>query len=128
MMDPQKKAYIIATLRRASYRWKPRTEVMKKARVSRGMYKCAECLEIVGRKQIQMDHIQAAVDPVVGWVSVDEFADRLLVDESGWQALCKPCHKTKSSAEAAIRKATRAANKPVKVKKPRKKKNESSKV
>ena len=46
------KSYITNTLRKASYRWKPRTEAMAAARVERGKYKCAYCGNIFGNKDI----------------------------------------------------------------------------
>ena len=41
--DKELKSFVIATLRRASYRWYSRTEALKNARVSRGLYKCESC-------------------------------------------------------------------------------------
>jgi cytochrome c553 len=55
-----------------------------------------------------MDHIHPVVDPAVGWVSLDMFADRLLCDESGFQAICLECHDVKTKGENQIRKQTRA--------------------
>lgn len=55
-----------------------------------------------------MDHISPVVDPAVGWVSLDVFADRLLCDESGYQCICVTCHDAKTKGENQIRKQTRA--------------------
>jgi len=102
-----KKAFLIQTLRRASYRWPHRNAVLKRARVARGQYKCELCSAVVDRHNIKMDHIQAVVDPAVGWVSLDVFADRLLCDESGFQAICTSCHDIKTKGENKIRHQTR---------------------
>ena len=102
-----KKAFLIQTLRRASYRWPSRNAVLKRARVARGQYQCELCKAIVDRHNIKMDHIDPVVDPAVGWVSLDVFADRLLCEESGFQAICLECHSVKTKGENLIRKQTR---------------------
>ena len=106
---PDKKSFLIATLRRASYRWKARGNVLKAARVARGQFQCQICKRIVDRHNIRMDHIHAVIDPAVGWVSLDVFADRLFCDESGWQAICQDvCHSAKTKDENEERRKTRA--------------------
>lgn len=119
MIDEKLKPFIIATVRRASYRWHPRYMCKVNARVERGRYRCAKCKEVVGNKDIQIDHIEPVVDPLKGFVGWDEYITRLFCGEEGFQALCKPCHKIKCDEEREIRKATKRAGK---VKKPTKRK------
>ena len=61
--------WVKGVLRSASFRWKPRGEALKAARVERGKYKCASCEELFGPKEIILDHIDPVVDPKVGFVS-----------------------------------------------------------
>lgn len=53
-----------------------------------------------------MDHVLPVVDPARGFVSFDEYADRMFPDTAlGWQRLCKDiCHPLKTEQENNIRK------------------------
>lgn len=103
-MDTKLKSFIISTLRRASYRWKPRTEALKAARIARNQYTCAICKKVQGRKYITLDHINPIV-PLTGWDSWDNFMTRLFCDVFGFQVICKkPCHSEKTKRENALRK------------------------
>lgn len=102
------KAFIIATLRRASYRWKPRTEALKAARLARNTYRCAMCQGTFTRKEVQLDHIEPVIDPKVGFTTWDEYIARLYVAKEGFQVICKAnCHKIKTELERAIKKQFR---------------------
>lgn len=104
-----KKQFIIQTLRRASYRWHARNEAMTRARVSRGLYECAICKKHVGNKEKKMDHVNPVVDPIKGYTTLDEYAERMLPDDhTGYQCLCIPCHDSKTKGENLIRKANKA--------------------
>jgi 5-methylcytosine-specific restriction endonuclease McrA len=95
-------AWLKHGLRRLSYKWPARYKTKVKARVSRGKYECSQCKEIVGQKEIQIDHI----DPVIGvegWVDWNTYIERLFVEESQLQAICKKCHTEKSNAENSVR-------------------------
>lgn len=95
--------FIIATLRRASYRWKPRNEALKAARVKRGFYTCAICNKIISKREISLDH-KLPIVPVTGWDNYDGFIERLFCSVDGFQVICKePCHKEKTKAENALR-------------------------
>ena len=97
------KPWLIAQLRRISYRWPPRNEAMKKARVDRGQYKCAKCKKVFHRSLIQLDHIKPVVDPKTGFTTWDKFIKRLFCGEDGFQVLCKDCHKKKTEKEDKTR-------------------------
>lgn len=105
------RSFITSTLRGGSRRWAPISDVQKKARVSRGIYKCAGCGEHVpastkdGRKRVQnvfVDHINPIVDPEKGFENWDTFIERLFCEEDNLQLLCKACHDDKSAKEKAI--------------------------
>ena len=99
----ERKDFVIRHLRRASYKWPDRNTAKKRAWVSRGYYRCAMCLEVFHYKQIQLDHIRPIIEPKRGWVSYNDFIERLLCDELGFQCLCKSCHKEKTKKENKIR-------------------------
>lgn len=105
------KAFVIAALRRASYKWPPRYNTMNAARVERGKYKCNLCAAVVGRKDIRLDHVNCVVDPNKGFTNWDDYINRMFVEESGWQAICLSCDKKKQDVERAIRRQTRSNNK-----------------
>jgi 5-methylcytosine-specific restriction endonuclease McrA len=110
------KGFVLGALRRASYRWMPRYETLRAARLERGLYLCQmpDCGQIVKKAGIQMDH----VDPVVpiegfgekGW-DWDVIVNRMFPPLSGWMALCKDCHSEKTKLENERRKEVRAKNK-----------------
>lgn len=90
-------------LRRSSYRWGPRSTVFKASRRSRGVYECAKCLGLFGRREIRMDHVNPVIDPKKGWQGWDEYINRMFPDEKGFQALCNECHNTKTQKENEVR-------------------------
>lgn len=118
-MDTKLKSFVINTLRRASFRWKPRGESKKRYKVKVGEYstgrakygyKCAACEGIYKSGEIKMDHIDPAV-PLDGWQGFDVFIERLFCDEDGFQALCPGCHDEKTGIEREERKTNRELKK-----------------
>jgi 5-methylcytosine-specific restriction endonuclease McrA len=103
-----KQEYIEKTLRRGCYAWKPRTEVLNAARVGRGIYQCSHCKEKVARKEITMDHI-VCVSDVRGVNDWNGIISRMFADETGWMALCIPCHQVKTNIENECRRAIKFA-------------------
>lgn len=101
------KSFIIATLRRASYRWIPRNECRLKARTGRNQYTCAYCKGTFTRKDTKVDHIQPVIDPTKGWTTYEDFIERLFCAAEGFQVLCDNHHKEKTLLENATRKETR---------------------
>lgn len=91
--------WIMHELRRIHSKWPPRKKVYVDARVSRGQYKCAHCGHIFRPKEIDVDHIKPAISVDRGFVDWNEYIERLFPDESGYQVLCKECHKIKTHKE-----------------------------
>lgn len=117
-----KKSFIIATLRRASYRLPSRSEAIRRARVGRNQYKCAICGKIVKNKEYAMDHVIPVVDPMDGFIDWNNYVERMLPDDAdAWQLLCRigdgSCNSKKTKAENAIRKEQRQLKKPKKTRK-----------
>ena len=105
------KQFLINTLRRASYRHPGRYLALKRAHIGRNQYQCELCQKVVPRKEISLDHIVPVVDPAKGWENLDVYAERMFVDETGYQSICDECHDKKTLGENEVRKATRASKK-----------------
>lgn len=105
-----KKTWIMATLRRASYRWPARNEAVKLARVDRGLYKCAMCEGTFLQKETAIDHIEPVVPfngfpmhPLTTEPDWTIIIDRLFCDVTGFQILCHQCHDSKTMSEDTLR-------------------------
>lgn len=103
MIDQRLKAFIIHTLRRASYRWYARNEALRLSRVERGFYKCAACKQTFARKEVQIDHINPVVK-ITGFTTWDDYINRLFCPVEGLQILCLTCHDSKTLIEQNRRK------------------------
>lgn len=107
--------FIRNQLRGATRKWAPISNCKKAANVSRGLYMCAECEQVVpltvkvGTKRIKnifVDHIDPIVDPKVGFQGFDVYIERMFCEADNLQLLCGQCHDEKSlkeRAEAKIR-------------------------
>lgn len=100
-------AWLIKQLRQISISWKPKERCLNRARIGPGQYQCEHCKAVFKeRYQLKADHVDPVVDPHVGFVGIGTFAERLFVEaDEAWQALCAPCHQTKTNEENAIRRA-----------------------
>lgn len=110
MKNKKLKARMQTVLRRAWLRDKARSEAMAVARIERGRYECSICKNIVGSKEIDIDHINPVV-PLTGWVNFDNFIERLFCDKSELRVLCKECHRKITKLQSDERVAIRKQNK-----------------
>ena len=71
-------SFVKSTLRRATQRWAPIQQIKKDAWRARGIYECSCCNELVPltvvidgkkHKNVIVDHIQAIIDPAVGFTT-----------------------------------------------------------
>lgn len=108
MIDSKKKAFVIQTLRRGSYRWPGRWMAEKASKIGRNQYVCVSCKGVFGKKDTSMDHVIPVVDPEKGFTTFDDYIDRLYCDESGFQRLCNTCHDKKTGKENKRRRKTKA--------------------
>lgn len=118
-MSQDIKRFIINGLRRMSYKWKPRNEVKKKARIRRGIYLCAGCGGEFPNKEVCLDHVVPVVDPEKGFESWDVYIERMFPEEEGFQVLCSTCHDEKTAKENSTRKSKKRAKKKLTKKKKR---------
>ena len=114
------KSFITSLLRQGTRRWAPITQVEKEARVERGLYKCANCNEVVpptvkdGRKRVRnvfVDHINPIVDPETGFTNWDDYIENIFCEKENLQLLCKACHDDKSTKERETAVAARKTRK-----------------
>lgn len=101
-------SFIKSALRGSSRKWKPISDCLREARVSRGIYKCASCEEdvpktaIINGKKVNnanVDHIDPIIDPSKGFTTWDDFISRLFCEKDKLQLLCHNCHQDKTNLE-----------------------------
>lgn len=121
--DARFNSFIRSALRSAHGRWGPKAEAKRNARVSRGVYRCADCDGLVpatlpalpGRKRRRnnavVDHINPVVDPNVGFLDWNTYISRMFVEVEGYQVLCWACHEAKTKEEREVAKARRSRDK-----------------
>lgn len=104
-------AFIKGLLRKGTQRWPPKTEALKNARTSKGIYTCNECKQQVpvtvkvGDKRVRnvfVDHLVPVVDPTTGFMSWDEYINRMFCEPDNFQVLCASCHTEKTAEERTI--------------------------
>jgi len=67
-------------------------------------YKCSACKKLFVAVDVQVDHIKPVVDPKKGFVSWDDFINRIFCEIENLQVLCKADHKIKTDQEKLERK------------------------
>ena len=115
------RSFIISALRKATSRWGPKCEALRKARIERGVYVCASCGNRMGAttwtkyksgakkgqpkkvKDAIVDHITPVVDPHVGFTTWDEYIERMFCEIDNFQVICHACHEEKCAEERRIR-------------------------
>ncbi len=107
-------SFIVSTLRSGTRRWPPKYETLNEAKTEKRInkktgrmaqhYLCTSCQEDFPAKQISVDHKRPAVDPKKGWVSWDDFIEKLFCDKDNLQTLCRECHAKKTAEERKQRK------------------------
>jgi len=130
MIDTKLKNFIINTLRKASYRHKPRGDAEREARIAPATYVCAHCgcwiytgtktllkanievpegITIIKGKH-KIDHILPVV-PIEGFQGFDVFIERLFCEKESFQILCTDCHDIKTKEENKSRREYKTLNK-----------------
>jgi hypothetical protein len=111
-LQKELKRFLVPKLRSASYRWKFRSDAIKAARKSRGIYECNICHCEMKNGEFLADHKEPVV-PFDGWDGKDwtTYINRMFVGAEGFQIICKMCHDIKTDSEIQIRKMYRQRKK-----------------
>jgi predicted metal-binding protein len=110
-------------LRRLSFQRKEYTQAKNRAKVDKAVFKCESCGQLMydGKSQNSfdklkekydsiiwetpdLDHNNAVVEPKRGFVTWDEYLDRLFCGPDDMTVMCKACHKGVSREEMNERK------------------------
>lgn len=107
------RSIIVSALRNASRWWGPALaakqnacvgiKINKKTGKKCKHYLCASCKGIFPDKDVKIDHLIPVIDPMKGFVSFDEYIDRMFAPISSYQILCDKCHDKKTSEEKQLR-------------------------
>ena len=95
--------FVIRHLRLATYKWPFKHMAKSLQRLDRGLYKCQSCQKAFGPKEIHVDHIEPIVN-ITGFISWDEYINKLFVTTDKMQVLCIQCHEAKSMVERSLKK------------------------
>lgn len=94
---------ITAAVRRIWFYSPMRREVVRKAAVGNGRYKCAKCGSLVAQGEYAVDHVEPVIDVKSGFAGYDAMIAQLF--HGPQQLLCKiPCHREKTRSENFQRK------------------------
>jgi 5-methylcytosine-specific restriction endonuclease McrA len=87
-------------MRHGWLRSKLRSSVIQAARIERGRYRCACCKGEFKSTEIEVDHKYSRVG-FEGEVTLQEFVNNTFCSPEGLSALCKSCHRHRTSRERA---------------------------
>jgi 5-methylcytosine-specific restriction endonuclease McrA len=110
MLDKKAASWLKCQLRKISKYWPEKTKVFRRAKVDIGVYKCESCNQRFKRDELQIDHIEPIVG-LEGFVSWDEYIERMFCSYEKLQALCRPCHQIKTKKENEIRRKNKELTK-----------------
>ncbi len=111
-------SFIKSALRAASRRWPPKYKclndafVIQQTNVKTGRlakhYRCNCCKNLFVAADVQVDHINAIIDPSVGFLDWDTVINNMFCEADNLQVLCKGCHSIKTAQEKAVAKERKA--------------------
>lgn len=110
-------SFVKSALRAASRKWPPKYETINAALVGQKVnaatgrlakhFKCAGCAGEFPASQIQVDHIEAIINPKVGFTNWDDVVNAMFCEKENLQVLCTTCHKSKTAEERKLKKESK---------------------
>lgn len=107
-------SFIKSTLRAGSRKWPPKYQALNAALVGTQVnsatgrmakhFKCARCAGLFPAARVQVDHIEAIIDPKVGFTNWDDVVYAMFCEQDNLQVLCLDCHKIKTAQEREMKK------------------------
>lgn len=112
--DGRFQGFVVSTLRAGMRRFPNKWQALssshcgsilnkKTNRVAKA-YECASCHNLFQSKEVEVDHIMPVINPLKGFITWDDYIERLFCPLSNLQTLCKKCHKAKTAAERLLKK------------------------
>ena len=109
--------FVREALRKASFRWPPRAQAIKAARVQQQInpltgricwyVRCAYCTMLMLEREGKVDHVSPFIPVESTGEDLNQHANRMFPTVEGFQVLCKPCHDTKTKGENDARREYR---------------------
>ena len=120
MIPARFRGKIISALRKLTYSWEPRKEVLEAAKKAPATFECNDCgvwiykgtsernieyikednpdQEVIMGK-VCVDHIDPVIDPDKGFENWDKYINRMFCEKENLQVLCAKCHDEKTKKE-----------------------------
>lgn len=77
---------------------------LRRVKVAPNQYRCEKCHKVFKLREVQVDHMNPCVDPVIGWENMTQFVMKLFCPSEFLQVLCQDnCHPRKSKKENKTR-------------------------
>lgn len=127
-MDKRFKNKIISALRRLTYSWAPRKEVLERTKVAPATHECELCSKWcytgsseknfqklkdehssknVVMERFDIDHIEPVLSVETGFTDWNDMIYGMFCPVENLQGICKTCHSEKTKAEVSERKKHR---------------------
>lgn len=114
------RSFIKSLLRKGTMKWGPKNEVLKEARVTKGVYHCTVCesnvpvTKVINGKRlrnVQVDHIEPVVNSEYGFDTWDEYIERMFCEKENLRVVCSDCHDQLTASQRLKRNDGQSARK-----------------
>lgn len=108
MTEAQYLAWVRSSLRSRWLRWQPRNDCLVAARrpykgsrkQQKWEYQCSICKQWFVMKEMEVDHYPHDAGSILSVEDIGPFVGRLYCETDNLRAVCKPCHKIHTYAQA----------------------------
>ncbi len=105
--------FLRSLIRSGFRKYPPKYEVLKEALWGKKLnsktgrqcyhYTCASCKKQYPSSEVNVDHINAVIDPSTGFENWDVYIKRMFCSKENLQVLCETCHNEKTLQETRSR-------------------------